>query len=58
MQNISITIGFANIVGMIPILHIWKKEDLIDIIKSAGFHVGNRSPGIAKCSHNPRPVNV
>ena len=32
-------IRFANSIGVIPSLHIWKKEDLISVIESSGFRV-------------------
>lgn len=32
-------IRFANYIGVIPCLHIWRKEDLINVIESAGFRI-------------------
>jgi len=34
-----IAIRFANFIGVIPSFHIWKKEDLISVIESAGFRI-------------------
>lgn len=32
-------IKFANFLGVIPSLYIWKKEDLKNVIESAGFRI-------------------
>ena len=32
-------IRFASFIGVIPSLHIWSKEDLINVIESAGFRI-------------------
>jgi ubiquinone/menaquinone biosynthesis C-methylase UbiE len=32
-------IRLAKAMGVIPSLHIWKKEDLVNIVESAGFRV-------------------
>ena len=36
-QLFRAAIRFANTIGVLPSLHIWKKEDLLDTIESAGF---------------------